>query len=490
MIILQDKKNLIFFPLATIGRDMCGQLFSMAVLNYILFTKQLSVSQFSVVSFIIVAARLFDAFNDPFMGTLIDHTKTKIGKFKPWIIAGVLSTSVVVYFAFSNRFIGWGFVKFFALIYFLFSICFTMNDVSYWGMIPSLSSAPEMRDKFTSRTVFTSGMGAAFVTVFVPILTAGEHVIGGNAVTAYRVLAIIACVASPVTMMLLCFVKENRGASSVSKNSISVSGIFRTVFRNDQLKWASVVFFVSQLGTVPIVNGLGTTYVYFEFGYNGILATLFVVVGMSSTVVMMLIYPALAKKHSRKKLVASSMYFMIFGYLWMLLSGIFLPYSSMIKYIFVVIGLAIANVGSYCVNLICMICISNSIEYNEYKFGVREDGVITSVRPFLTKLSNSFVMLLTSVIYMLIGVTKITNLISDVENRALSGAIDAAEKTDLIQTALSNVKNSQTFWLLFSMSVIALSMGFACCMIFKKKYTLDEDEYVRIVEELNRRKIE
>lgn len=477
---MQEKKNLLFFPLATIGRDMCGQLFSMAVLNYILFTKNLTVSQFSVVSLIIVAARLFDAFNDPFMGTLIDHTKSKIGKFKPWMIAGVISTSFVVYFAFSNSLTGWSFVGFFAVIYFLFSICFTMNDVSYWGMIPSLSSDPGMRDKLTSRTVFFSGMGAAFVTVFVPFLTAGKYVIGGNAVTAYRILAIIACVASPLTMLLLCFVRENRGVNSISKDRISVKGIFRTVFRNDQLKWISLVFFIGQLGTAPILNGLGTTYVYFEFGYNGLLATLFVIVGMSSTVFLMLIYPSLAKRLTRRTLVDRSILFMIFGYSFMFLSGLILPNGGFLKFLFIVIGLAVANIGSYCVYLICMICISNSIEYNEYKFGSREDGVITSVRPFLTKLSNSVVMLMTSVLYMIIGVTKITNLISDVENKASSGAIDSGEKTSLIQSALENVKISQTFGLLISMMIIAIAAGIISCVIYKKKITLDEEEYLRI----------
>lgn len=484
---LQEKKNMIFFPLATIGRDMCGQLFSMAVLNYILFTKNLSVSQFSVVSIIIVCARLFDAFNDPFMGTLIDHTKTKIGKFKPWIIAGVISTSIVVFIAFSNSFTGWTFVGFFAIIYFLFSICFTMNDVSYWGMIPSLSSDPQKRDRFTSNTVFFSGMGASFVVILVPLLTAGDYVIGGNAVTAYKVLALIACIASPLTMTFLVFVRENRSEEALSKDKISVSGIFKTVIRNDQLRWISLVFFISQIGTAPIMNGLGTTYVYFEFGYNGLLATLFVVVGMSSTVIMMLIYPNLAKKSSRKNLVDKSLVFMIIGYCWMFVSGILFPHGSMIKFIFIVVGLAIANIGSYCVNLICMICISNSIEYNEYKFGARQDGVITSVRPFLTKMSNSLVMLLTSAIYMIIGVIKTTNLISDVENKASSAVVDAVEKSSMIQSALSGVSNYQTFMLLLSMTVVALSMGLLSCLIFKKKYSLDEEEYKRIVDEIDNR---
>lgn len=202
---------------------MCSQFFSLSVLNFILFTKNLTVEQFSAVSAIIVAARVFDAFNDPIMGTIIDRTHTKIGKFKPWMITGVITTSMVVFAAFVNNLTGWRFVSFFGFIYFMFSICFTMNDISYWGMIPALSSNPESRNRFTSRTMFFSGMGAAFVTVLVPMLTAGDHVIGGNAVTAYRTLAVVACLA-PVTMLsAFIFVRENREDSGKRRRtSLSV----------------------------------------------------------------------------------------------------------------------------------------------------------------------------------------------------------------------------------------------------------------------------
>ena len=102
----QERRNLIAFPIATVGRDMCSQFFSLSVLNFILFTKNLTVEQFSAVSAIIVAARVFDAFNDPIMGTIIDRTHTKIGKFKPWMITGVITTSMVVFAAFVNNLTG------------------------------------------------------------------------------------------------------------------------------------------------------------------------------------------------------------------------------------------------------------------------------------------------------------------------------------------------------------------------------------------------
>ena len=317
----QERRNLIAFPIATVGRDMCSQFFSLSVLNFILFTKELTVEQFSAVSAIIVAARVFDAFNDPIMGTIIDRTHTKIGKFKPWMIAGVITTSMVVFAAFVNNLTGWRFVGFFGFIYFMFSICFTMNDISYWGMIPALSSNPESRNRFTSRTMFFSGMGAAFVTVLVPMLTAGDHVIGGNAVTAYRTLAVVACLA-PVTMLsAFIFVRENREDSSKKKENVSLGKIFKTIFRNDQLKWVALVFVCQQVGSALISNGLGSTYIYLEFGYNGTLATLFTVIGMSTTVFLMLFYPAIAKKHSRNSLIKVSAAAVTAGYLFVLAAG-------------------------------------------------------------------------------------------------------------------------------------------------------------------------
>ncbi len=486
----QERRNLIAFPIATVGRDMCSQFFSLSVLNFILFTKNLTVEQFSAVSAIIVAARVFDAFNDPIMGTIIDRTHTKIGKFKPWMITGVITTSMVVFAAFVNNLTGWRFVGFFGFIYFMFSICFTMNDISYWGMIPALSSNPESRNRFTSRTMFFSGMGAAFVTVLVPMLTAGDHVIGGNAVTAYRTLAVVACLA-PVTMLsAFIFVRENREDSGKKKENVSLGKIFKTIFRNDQLKWVALVFVCQQVGSALISNGLGSTYIYLEFGYNGTLATLFTVIGMSTTVFLMLFYPAIAKKHSRNSLIKVSAAAVTAGYLFVLAAGLFAPHASMLKYGLIVSGFAVANFGSYCIYLIMNISISNTVEYNEYKFGIREEGIISSVRPFLTKLGNAVALMLISLFYLLTGVTTYTNRISELENQASQGLVTADEKLRLITEALSGVTRGETTGLLLAMTLIPLATALFACFLYLKKYKITEEKYLEILGELEENKAE
>ena len=106
----RTRKNLWMFPLGTVGRDMIYTLFTNFILTYILFTRSLTAAQLSAITAIMVAARVFDALNDPIMGNIIERTRSRYGKFKPWLLAGILLTSAVVYAAFNTRLEGWSFV--------------------------------------------------------------------------------------------------------------------------------------------------------------------------------------------------------------------------------------------------------------------------------------------------------------------------------------------------------------------------------------------
>ena len=106
-----------------------------------------------------VAARIFDALNDPIMGNIIERTRTRWGKFKPWLVIGILTTSLVIYLAFNVQLQGWHFVIFFGIIYFAYSITYTMHDISYWGMVPALSSDADTRNRFTSMATLCAGIG-------------------------------------------------------------------------------------------------------------------------------------------------------------------------------------------------------------------------------------------------------------------------------------------------------------------------------------------
>lgn len=179
------KRNMLMYPLGTVGRDMVYCLVTNFLLTYILFTKGLTAAQLGAVTAIMVSARVFDALNDPVMGNIIENTRTKWGKFKPWLLAGILLTSVVVYMVFATKLRGWSFIVLFGVFYFSFSIAYTMHDISYWGMVPALGSDAGARDQFTSRATLFAGIGGTIASILIPMLTTGENTIGGNASTAY-----------------------------------------------------------------------------------------------------------------------------------------------------------------------------------------------------------------------------------------------------------------------------------------------------------------
>ena len=82
------KRNLWLFPLGTVGRDMVYNLVTYFLLSFVLYTKGLNTAQLGVITVIMIAARVFDALNDPIMGNIIERTRTRWGKFKPWLVIG------------------------------------------------------------------------------------------------------------------------------------------------------------------------------------------------------------------------------------------------------------------------------------------------------------------------------------------------------------------------------------------------------------------
>ena len=115
----RNRKNLLLFPIASIGRDMAYVLFTNFLLTYVLFTRHLDASQLTAITLIMVAARIFDGLNDPIMGNIVECTDSKYGKFKPWLVLGILSTSAVIIVTFNSSLQGWSFIALFGLMYFL-----------------------------------------------------------------------------------------------------------------------------------------------------------------------------------------------------------------------------------------------------------------------------------------------------------------------------------------------------------------------------------
>ena len=489
------KRNLAMFPLGTVGRDMVYNLVNNFLLTFVLFTRELTAGQLSAITAIMVGARLFDALNDPIMGNIIERTRTKHGKFKPWIVAGMVSTSLVIYAAFNVKLQGWSFVWFFGLIYFLFSITYTMGDISYWGMIPSLSSDGDTRNTFTARATLFAGIGGTTAGILIPMLTTGQNAIGGSTTVAFGRIALAIAILCPAFLLFVLFgVHEDRSYNDEPVPPVSFKKIWSTITGNDQLLWIALIFLIHEISNAIVLSGVGSTYIYFEFGYEGGLYSLFTTIGMSVTALLMIFYPAISRKVPRKKLMSILLKVALAGYAVMLLPGVLLQSGTMkvlgmdLKFLLITIGYMLANFGQYGYYLILMISVINTVEYNEYIHGTRDEGIITSMRPFLTKLASALTVVIASATYMLTGVTKYTNQISSLENAAAAGHITEADKLSQIHELLQGVTHGQSLGLLLVMVVVPLILLVITYVLYMKHYKLDEPEYDRICAELKARR--
>ena len=490
----QTRKNLIMFPLGTVGRDMVYSLVTNFLLTFVLFTRSLTAAQLSAITAIMVGARIFDALNDPIMGNIIERTRTKWGKFKPWIVIGMFSTSAVIYAAFNTKLQGWSFVWFFGVIYFLYSITYTMGDISYWGMIPALSSDGDTRNTFTARTTLFAGIGGTAASILIPLLTTGANAIGGSTSVAYGRIALAIAFLAPAFLCFVLFgVRERREDLSEPVPPVSFKKIWSTISGNDQLIWIAIIFLIHEIGNGVVMSGIGSTYIYFEFGYEGGLYSLFTTVGMSVTALLMVFYPAISRRLPRKKLMGVLVKVATLGYILMIAvlamrAGEHYALGMDLKFLILTIGYMLANFGQYGFYLILMISVINTVEYNEYLHGTRDEGIITSLRPFLTKLASALTVVIASATYMLAGVTKYTNQISTFENAAAAGQISEADKLAAIHELLGGVSRSQSVWLLLVMTVLPYALMVLSYEMYLRRYKLDEAEYDRICGELNARR--
>ena len=159
-----------------------------------------------------------------------------------------------------------------------------------------------------------------------------------------------------------------------------------------------------------------------------------------------------------------------------------------LKFLLITIGYMLANFGQYGFYLILMISVINTVEYNEYLHGTRDEGIITSLRPFLTKLASALTVVIASGTYLLTGVTRYTNEISTLENAAASGSITETEKLSTIHELLRGVSHGQSLGLLLVMTVLPAVLLVVSYFMYLRHYKLDEPEYDRICEELRERR--
>ena len=392
------KKQFAAYGLGAVGKDMVYALSASYIMYYYQDILGLSAT---FVGFILMIARVFDAANDPFMGVVVAKTNSRWGKFRPWLFTGTILNAFVLYALFAAPAVsGKALMIYFAVMYILWGVTYTMMDIPFWSMIPAVTSTAKDRENLSVVGRTSAGVGYALINVFT--VMAVSKLGGGIERTGFRLFALIIAILFVIFILFTCFTIREQKEENMQ--TTSVKEMFKALFNNDQAI-VTVVTIVLINSALYITSNL--LIYFFKYDIGGTTwkdaYTLFTSVGGISQILgMMAVYPILRSKLSNTIIFKLSLCLAILGYTF-LLALCLLGYSSVLTMLMV--PGVIIFISNGILTVLTTVFLANTVDYGEAKTGHREESVIFSMQTFVVKAASGLAVFITGVSLDLIGLT-------------------------------------------------------------------------------------
>lgn len=467
---MENKKNLtgaerFAYGIGAVGKDMVYMLSASYISIYFLDVMGISAAAIAV---LLLAARVFDAFNDPIMGVLVAKTKTRWGKFRPWLLVGTITNAVILYLMFSipPTLDGAGLVAYASVSYILWGLTYTMMDIPYWSMIPAFTQSGKEREGLSAFARSCAGVGSALISIITVMSVAAlGRKFGGttdNEINriGYSKFALIIALLFVVFITITCLVIKEK--STVDMKSASIKDMFKALIQNDQAM--TVVVAIVMINTALYIT---QQLVYFFLKYDFSPATyqadftLFNTVGGGCQILaMMLLFPLLRKMMDTIRIFYTCFGMAVTGYILIII--ISFTGTSNVKWLLIPAALIMAAVGV--LNVIITVFLANTVDYGELKNHRRDESVIFSMQTFVVKLASGIAGFLSSMVLFVFNINSDKN----------------AEAVAVSETSSLGLRLSMTL-----IPIVVLLVGF---VVFRKKYILSDDRMDEITAELAKRK--
>ncbi len=460
------------YGLGAIGKDMVYMLSASYVLYY--FQDVLGVNAIAM-GIILMVARIFDAFNDPVMGIIVAKTKTRWGRFRPWLMIGTLTNAVILFlmFAAPPAMNGNGLVAYAAITYILWGVTYTMMDIPYWSMIPAFTKTGKEREGLTTLARSCAGAGSALITIFTVIIVnaIGKAIAGADAtarqveIAGFKWFALIVSILFVVFITITCVsIKEQ---ATVDMESPTVGQMFKALITNDQAM-IIVIAIVLINCSVYITSNLVIYFFKYDFGgegWQGSYTKFNMFGGAVQILSMMILYPILRKFASNIKIFYLGLASAITGYAVLFIIA-FINMSNV--FILFIPGFFIFA-ASGVLQVLTTVFLANTVDYGELKNGRRDESVIFSMQTFVVKLASGIAALIASISL------SVNNLKADAGNEA-----------EQLYDFSKDVADSAKLGLRMTMTIIPIIGLIVAIIIFRKKFILTEKKMEEINSNLRR----
>ncbi len=446
---MTNKRNKYFFGLGTIGRDMFYSVISMYLIWFLTEILNLSDQMLAWTGGILTFMRIFDALNDPIMGLIVDNTKSRWGKFKPWILVGALTSAVFMVLLFTDLGLSSvGYIIFFTIFYLSWDITYGLNDIAYWSMMPSLSLNQKEREKIGAFARICANIGLFVVVVgILPITNAMGDALGNMEQAWFLFALVIALLMVGFQLFTLFGVKEHR-TSFREEEKTTIKGMVKAIFKNDQLLFTTISMVLFTIGYMTTTS-FGAYFFKYAFGDEGMYSVFAAVLGVSQLSALA-VFPLFSKRFSRKQLYFFATVLVLAGYV--------LFFFSPMNMLPIGIAGVLIFVGEGFIQLLMLMFLADTIEYGQWKSGKRNQAVTLSIQPLINKIGGAIAT----------GIVTATLIISGI-NRAESAADVTSEGLLIMKLAM------------FVLPLIVIIVGY---LVYRFKFKIDKAFYDKIVSEL------
>lgn len=443
-----DKSNRICFGLGTVGRDMFYSFEANTLLYFLSDVLSLPVWVFAAASMVLSVMRIFDAFNDPLTGLVIDNIKSPWGKFKPAILVGGIMSAVFSVMLFAGIGTGWAFVIIFGAAYLLWDITYGINDIGYWTLLPVLSSDQKQREKTGAFARICANVGMYIVMVaWQPVTSA----LGDTPAVWFWCAVVIAIIYLLGLLFPLLGIKEKR-VPMEKQESTSLRQMFDALLKNDQLMWTTLAMGLFMVGYCTTVN-FAIYYMKYLFGNEGMYVVLVAVVGVSQLGTLS-VYPMVAKRMTRRQLYTLGTVLVLIGY------AIF--FFAEISIILIALGAVLVFIGQAFIQTLMLMFLADTVEYGYWKLGKKNESITFSVQPLINKIGGALAT----------GIVSLTLIISGI--KVDGGTVDAIDSEGKLIIKIA----------MFAIPLLMIVAGY---IVYLKKYRISEEFYSEILKDLDER---
>lgn len=372
-------KSKLSFGIGAFGKDAVYAIVSTFFMFYLTDVRLVAPA---FVGTLFLVARIWDAFNDPFMGMVVDNTRSKWGKFRPWILIGTILNAVVLTFMYFNISMkDSSYHIYCAIFYILWGMTYTIMDIPYWSMVPALTDDPYQRSQISAIPRLFASLAWMVVGSFgLKIVdTLGK----GNQLDGFFIFAlcisIIFVIASVITVVNC---KEKVVTKSAEKTS--VKQMLRVLGDNDQVKMILGIALFFNVA-YQLSNSFALYYFSYVIGNSNLFAVYTGVAGIAQMAAQAC-FPKFSNIVGRKTSMIFASFLPVVGFILLLICGYAAPNN-----IFMV-GLcsAIVNAGIGFMLVLITVILAEVVDYGEYKLGTRNESILFSMQTFIVKFAGAF----------------------------------------------------------------------------------------------------